>query len=209
MKRISVLLLALMMPLMPAAADPVLVELFASQNCAACPKAFRTLKSAAEQDDVMVLTWSVDYWDYLATADPMAMPESKHRQEAYVDRFEIRGPYTPQAVFDGAVECPGNKQSRVAQWIDDRLETEALPIALEPTDNGIAISGDLTLPRDVLLVHYLGDYEGAMPNPVVKLEKLGVWSGGDKIFPVTCENDCVVLVQETGVGEVLAMQVMP
>ena len=46
--------------------QPVLVELFANQNCPACPKAHKTMREvSAERDDVLVLTWVVDYWDYL------------------------------------------------------------------------------------------------------------------------------------------------
>ena len=61
------LLLAMELMVAPAFAEgPVLVELFASQNCRACPKAHKTLKAVnAERDDLLVLTWSVDYWDYL------------------------------------------------------------------------------------------------------------------------------------------------
>ena len=209
MKRFLACVLALIMPALPAAAEPVVVELFASQNCPACPKAFRTLKSAAEKDDILVLTWSVDYWDYLADADPMAMPESTERQEAYVERFELRGPYTPQTVYDGAEECPGNKRRRVKHWIDQRLDTDAFPVTLAAAEGGVSVSGDITLPRDVFLVHYLSDYEGDMPNPVVKFEKLGQWSGGETVFATNCENACAVLVQETGTGEILSAMVMP
>jgi len=197
------------MPALPAAAEPVVVELFASQNCPACPRAFKTLKSAGEQEDILVLTWSVDYWDYLAENDPMAMPESSERQSAYVERFELRGPYTPQTVFDGAVECAGNKRRNVKKWIDQRRESEPFPVTLEASDSGVTISGDLTLPRDILLVHYLSDYKGDMPNPVVKLETLGQWSGGETTFETNCEADCAVLVQETGTGEILGVLVMP
>ena len=36
---------------------PVLTELFANQNCPACPKAHRTMKQVeAERDDVLILT---------------------------------------------------------------------------------------------------------------------------------------------------------
>jgi len=209
MKRVFALFLALLMPALPAAAEPVVVELFASQNCPACPRAFKTLKSAGEQEDILVLTWSVDYWDYLAENDPMAMPESSERQSAYVERFELRGPYTPQTVFDGAVECPGNKRRNVKKWIDQRRESEPFPVTLEASDSGVTISGDLTLPRDILLVHYLSDYKGDMPNPVVKLETLGQWSGGEATFETNCEADCAVLVQETGTGEILGVKVMP
>lgn len=210
MKRIFAAFAAFLAVAAPASAEPVVVELFASQNCPACPRAFKTLNKYSETEDILVLTWSVDYWDYLATADPMAMPESKERQAAYVERFELRGPYTPQTVYDGATQCPGNNRRRVKKWIEQRQDAEAYPVTIEAAEGGVKVSGaDISLPREVLLVHYLSDYEGDMPNPVTKLEKLGHWSGGEASFAVSCDTACAVLVQEQGVGEILAAQIMP
>ena len=104
----------------PASAQPVLIELFSSHNCPACPQAHRTMAQVeAERDDVLILTWSVDYWDYLGEPDPMAMDISTHRQEAYVDRFNLRGPYTPQTVYNGAAQCQGNKPGDVARRLEE------------------------------------------------------------------------------------------
>jgi len=176
MKRLYAILFALLTPAMPAAADPVLVEIFA----------------------------------YLADADPMALPESSERQRVYVERFELRGPYTPQTVVDGALQCPGNKKSQIKRLIDRRLNAdEDSDITILGTESSVTLSGGLTLPRDVLLVHYLSDYSGDMPNPVVKLEKLGQWSGGPSTFPATCNDACAVLVQEVDTGEILHVKVMP
>ena len=99
----------------PAHADgPVLVELFASKNCRSCPAAYKAMDELeAQRDDVLVLTWPVDYWDYLGSKEKMALPESKDRQRGYVERFSLRGPYTPQAVFNGNEQAPGNKAGKV------------------------------------------------------------------------------------------------
>ena len=204
MKRLFALIFACLATSVTASAEPVVIEIFASQNCANCPRAFRNLKTVAKSEDVLPLTWSVDYWDYLADADPMAMPESAERQNAYVERFELRGPYTPQMVFDGALECAGTKKSKVSSWVERRQNTDRADITLTKIEGGFSVSGGLTLPRDVLLVHYLSDYEGEAPNPVVKLERLGQWSGGEITFQTECEHGCAVLVQESGSGEILS-----
>lgn len=209
MKRLAALLLPVLMIASPANAEPVVVELFASHNCPACPKAFRTLKAAARNDDVLVLTWSVDYWDYLDKADPMAMPESADRQNAYAERFDLRGPYTPQTVYDGALECAGNKRRKVERWINSRLDAPASNITITAGEESVTIDGEMGLPKDIMLIHYLDDYEGDMPNPVVKSERIGVWSGDRATFPVSCERACAVLVQGSGVGEIYAAKVMP
>lgn len=188
-----------------AHAEPVVVEIFASQNCAACPKAFSNLNEISETEDLLVLTWSVDYWDYLATADPMAMPESKDRQSDYVERFELRGPYTPQAVFDGSDQVAGNRRSRVEKLI---AKQKSLPqtVRAQSIDNEkIRITGDAqATASDVLLVHYLSEYQGDMPNPVIKYEQIGEWNGEDITYTLTCSSACAVLVQEKGTGRIHA-----
>ena len=103
MTRLLVFLALLFGFALPAHAEgPMLVELFASKNCRACPAAYKTLKQveAKRGDSVMVLTWAVDYWDYLGGKEKMALPESKERQRAYVEHFSLRGPYTPQSVYN-------------------------------------------------------------------------------------------------------------
>ena len=53
------------------------------------------------------------YWDYLGKPDPMALPEAKVRQAAYVEQMGLRAPYTPQSFYDGAKQCPGTKRNQV------------------------------------------------------------------------------------------------
>ena len=104
---------------------PVLVELFANQNCPACPKAHRTMKQIeAERDDVFILTWTVNYWDYLGDPDPMALPIAKERQMAYTDRLSLRAPYTPQSFYDGAKECPGTRKRDIRRNIKARTNQQ-------------------------------------------------------------------------------------
>ena len=103
----------------------VLVELFANQNCPACPKAHRTMKQIeAERDDVFILTWTVNYWDYLGEPDPMALPIAKERQMAYTDRLSLRAPYTPQSFYDGAKECPGTRKRDIRRNIKARTKQQ-------------------------------------------------------------------------------------
>lgn len=173
------------------------------------PRAFKNARALARHDDILILTWSVDYWDYLAEADPLAMPESTERQKAYVDRFDLRGPYTPQTVFDGALQCAGTKRSKMERWINSRLDAPASNITVEAGDGNVTIGGDMGLPKDVILVHYLDDHEGDAPNPVIKSERIGVWSGGETAYPVSCQKACAVLVQGDGTGEIYAAKVMP
>ena len=210
MKRLLAALLVLSPAAAPAAMaeSPTLIELFASQNCRACPKAHATLKSVAEEhDDVLILTWSVDYWDYLGGKDPMAMAESKERQRAYVDRFHLRGPYTPQTVYNGMEQCPGNKPSRVEKEISTARKEAPRGVSLVRKADGVELTGKANGLTDIWYVDYLDGEDNTtnMVNPVTQVTALGPWLGGRTLVTLpVCHSHCAVIVQEAGFGPVLA-----
>ncbi|MEL7040672.1 MAG: DUF1223 domain-containing protein [Pseudomonadota bacterium] len=194
-----------------AAADadrPVLVELFANQNCSACPKAHRTMAQInQERDDILILTWSVSYWDYLGEPDPMALDAAKERQMAYTDRLSLRAPYTPQSFYDGAKECPGTRKRDIRGNIEKRLSlrSESAP-RLHWNGKQISVSGESDRALDLVLVEYLtGDANPTqMVNPVKQMVHLGSWQGNVSDFAVSCVGSCAVLLQEPNTGQVIA-----
>lgn len=197
----------------PAFADknPVLIELFASQNCQACPKAHKTLQSVAtENDDVLVLTWSVDYWDYLGEADPMAMPEAKARQAGYTDQMKLRAPYTPQSVYDGVKHCPATKRGTIDNNIDDRRQSATSTAQrFQRQGSKVHVLGDCDTPTDVLLVEYLpaDKHDTGMVNPVTASRTIGQCTLDQTEFEISCVQACAVILQERGYGEVRSAMV--
>ena len=188
---------------------PVLVELFANQNCPACPKAHRTMRQMSdERDDIFVLTWTVNYWDYLGEPDPMALPVAKDRQMAYTDRLSLRAPYTPQSFYDGAKECPGTRKKDIRRNISARLKARdgAAP-TLAWDGDGVRVLGESAEALELTMVEFLsGDTNTTgMVNPVTRADSLGLWMGEDESFPVACETTCAVLLHEQDVGEVIAV----
>ena len=186
---------------------PVLVELFANQNCPACPKAHRTMKQISEErDDIFVLTWTVNYWDYLGDPDPMALPVAKDRQMAYTDRLSLRAPYTPQSFYDGAKECPGTRKRDIRRNIGLRQEARAAaPPQLSWEGERVRVMGEPAGALELVLVEYLADGANStmMVNPVTRSESLGLWTSSDDLFSVACDSSCAVLLQEQDVGEVI------
>ena len=213
MTRLLVLLAICLGLAAPAArADaPVLVELFSSQNCRACPAAHKTLAAVqAARTDVLVLTWSVDYWDYLGGKDKMALPESKSRQRGYVDRFSLRGPYTPQTVYDGTEECAGNKPKKVDAALARVASAAGNDVRLARKGKALTLDGEPGALADVWWVTYLAGEANTTPmvNPVTSARSLGPWLGGKaKMDLPACAVSCALIVQEAGYGRVLA--VMP
>ena len=163
----------------------------------------------AQRDDVLVLTWPVDYWDYLGSKEKMALPESKDRQRGYVERFSLRGPYTPQAVFNGAEQAPGNKASKVASALAKTVSLPANGVKLvRKADGRVSLKGEADSLVDLWWVTYLTDEdnETKMPNPVTSARQIGPWIGGraDIELPA-CASGCMLIVQEAGFGPVLGV----
>ena len=207
--------LTLFMLLLAGAAAParaeglMLVELFSSKNCRSCPAAHRNLEAlASTRSDILVLTWSVDYWDYLGGKDSMALPESKQRQRGYVERFSLRGPYTPQTVFAGSEHAAGNRTSRVEAALAKAEALPVSPVRIEQAAGRTSLNGDPGALADVWWVSYLSgpDNETEMVNPVTAVRQIGPWLGGRADIDLPeCESGCALIVQEAGFGRVLAV----
>src|SRR5258705_7563055 len=76
------------------------VELFTSQGCSSCPQADALLGRLAQRDDVIAISLSVDYWDYLGWKDTLAQSRFSERQKAYAQVLGDGMVYTPQMVIN-------------------------------------------------------------------------------------------------------------
>ncbi len=77
------------------------VELFTSQGCSSCPPANTLLSRLAKDKQVLALSYSVDYWDYLGWKDTFGKSEFTNRQRKYGEHLGGQV-YTPQFVINGA-----------------------------------------------------------------------------------------------------------
>ncbi len=226
MKRLAAVFVLLgLAPSAALARRTVLVELFTAQGCATCNRANASVGRLADRPDVIVLTWSVDYWDYLGWKDTFAQPAFAERQRAYDARFGLRDVSTPQIVVGGAVQQSGDKTDAVDDLLKRaRREAVAPPQIALPRAGRIAI-GSGHPPRgggDVWLVRYSpneqavevkeGDNRGASVterNVVRQLARLGSWSGRSKTYrvPPASEDglETMVIVQEANGGHVIAV----
>lgn len=174
--------------------DLTVIELFTSQGCNSCPPADRVLTEIAKRDDVLALSWAVDYWDYLGWKDTYGKRAHTERQSAYNRAFQRRGNYTPQAVVDGQFQAVGSRTTDVAGAMlaarSRKIPTPELVIQRDGLDRIITIGEGLsTAPLQVLLVKF--DSEAAVPvrggenarktlryTNIVRTHKVvGVWRG--------------------------------
>lgn len=93
---------------------PVLVELYTSQGCSACPPADEFMHDLIKRDDVIALALHVDYWDYIGWKDVFAQPAFTARQKAYAQTGGRRTVYTPQMIIAGQDHISGTQREDVA-----------------------------------------------------------------------------------------------
>jgi hypothetical protein len=216
----------------PALAGEVVtvVELFTSQGCNACPPADALLMDLAaieESDNLIVLGFHVNYWDYLGWADTFADETTTERQRAYMDPFSLRSVYTPQIVVDGAVQIAGSDRGAVMAAIAAARGTSVTAVAnlmLIPQEDGLYLSLDplqFEGEAEVWAVLYdtrhdveilRGENMGttiSYVNVVRRIDRLGVWNGDAADFPIGDDilganfDSCVFIVQMAGNGPIL------
>jgi hypothetical protein len=105
------------------------VELFTSEGCSSCPPADRVLSELAARAKsaalpVYVLSFHVDYWNYLGWRDRFSSASYSERQRGYAGINPSGGTYTPQAVINGDSECVGSDSSQLDALIARALKRE-------------------------------------------------------------------------------------
>ena len=101
-----------------AAPRPTVVELYTSEGCSSCPPAEEYLGELTNRNDVLPLSFHVDYWDELGWRDPLAFSASTGRQRGYAARLGLHSIFTPQVVIDGRESLVGSDRRRIARRLD-------------------------------------------------------------------------------------------
>ena len=210
------------------AKSPVVVELFTSQGCSSCLKADGLMGEVADRPGILVLTYAVDYWDYLGWRDTFAKEDYSTRQRAYMKRMSGREVYTPQIVVNGTAETAAIHADKVDQLIAKARRAKGLPSPQirQRSDTRISV-GSGRFPKggaEVWLVRYdpsdqaveikRGENRGktmVYHNVVRDLVRLGSWTGKPRSYTLpTPETDSageglesVILVQGARGGRML------
>ena len=203
------------------AAHPVVVELFESQGCNSCPPAIANLARMRDRSDVIALTFSVTYWDYLGWKDTFGQAAFTERQRAYAHSVGGGGPYTPQVVVNGRAEGVGADPGEIERLIGRGDRGAAGPSV--HVGGGQVEIGAGNAPgagADVWVVHYRpglipvviarGENAGktiSHPNVVTGVVRIGHWAGAATSLALPAAQPglgTAVLVQTTGTGAILA-----
>lgn len=213
------------LPVTAQSGSPILVvELFTSQGCSACPPADEFFAKLSRDPTIMPLALHVDYWDYIGWADSFADPAYTARQKAYARAAGSRMIYTPQMIVGGLDRVEGNAPTEIASLMmkhmkvtpqvtvnvtrqGDRLLIRAAPA--QPLGKLIKVQVVRYLPEEAVEITR-GENAGrtvTYRNIVTSWNVVGDWDGAAPLeleAPYPAGNPGVVILQADGPAEILA-----
>jgi hypothetical protein len=126
----------------PIVAPITVLELYTSQGCSSCPAADALFKSYVDRPDVLALSFSVDYWDYLGWKDTLASPKFTERQRGYGKSISNGQIYTPQMVVNGTRHVVGSSRGDIDSAMmaaRGASAAQAFKVEANRVDGGIAL----------------------------------------------------------------------
>lgn len=121
------------------AVRPIVMELYTSQGCNACgPAQALAAKIAQQRSDVLLLSFSVTYWDMFGWKDTLGTPDNTNRQKAYAAALRRGGVYTPQVIIDGTKDVPGSREDAVSYALE--LAAMARDDGMQPDEDASALA---------------------------------------------------------------------
>jgi hypothetical protein len=208
-----------------AAPEPgVVIELYTSQGCAACPPADTLFATFADRPGVIALALHVDYWDYIGWRDRFAKPEFTARQKSYARRSGSATIYTPQMIIGGTDRVQGFRPMAVQDLlVQHAARAPVVRLALHRDGGSLRIEAEANPPLgrevSVQLVRYeptqslrIGAGENAgleatYRNVVTLWAEVARWDGAGRMIhetPVEGTLPIVVILQEAGNGAILS-----
>lgn len=215
----------------PAPATKAVLELFTSQGCSSCPPADALLAELGKNPDIVTLSYSVDYWNYLGWHDTLSSPANTERQRDYARMRGDGGVYTPQMVVDGITHVNGSNGAAIEMAMRSaakRLETVKVPLNIHAEGDTLVIgigaapeksnerSATVWLAvakKDATVAIGRGENRGrtlSYHHPVKELTPVGIWNGEAMTLRLplkdlkTRGDDCLVaLLQVENAGPIL------
>ncbi len=118
------------------------VELFTSQGCSSCPPADAALYQLTLKDDIVAISYHVDYWNYRGWADTLSDKRYSDRQYGYARTLGNANVYTPQAVLNGRADTAAS----------DPLGIEKTLVSMKQEGRGLDVTISAALSSDELKI---------------------------------------------------------
>ena len=122
--------------------NPIVLELFTSHGCSACPTADLLLKELAENNpNILAFSFHIDYWDNSKWKDPFSSAKNTARQKEYLTSLKESSIYTPQLIVNGKVSVAGSNIMMVKNTIEmNGLEPFLADVSLERSNKNKIIA---------------------------------------------------------------------
>ena len=202
-------------------AHPLVLELFQSQGCAACPPAEANFAQLAQRPDIIALNFAVTYWDRKGWKDTFSQKAFTDRQIAYVRRLDHGQPLgTPEVVINGRGTGVGADPEKLAELVRTH-DRGVADLEIKVTTNAVALPSAPELKgSDLWIVRYdpavvqvpikAGENGGkTLPqrNIVHQLRKIARWDGAGRVIALPTGDPTLrtaILVQRPNGGPVVA-----
>ena len=213
------------------AAGPIVAELFLSQSCNRCPPAAALFPKLAARDDVIALSWHVDYWNTTATTngrwhDPFSKTAFSKRQKRYNANIRKRSStYTPQIIINGTAQTIGSDETKISALLDKTPARPSATITAKRLDDTLTFSiGNSPDGGNAYLVTFTPETSTTVTaganvgnvfrgvNVVTNGARLGLVSkagGGLTTPPPAPGQGCALIVQAPGQAEIIAAAYCP
>lgn len=199
-------------------ASPVVVELFSSENCPACPPADEYMQTLAKSNGVIALSCHVDYFG--KTTANLGKKFCTQRQTRYIEQIGRNSHFTPQMMINGHMSEIGYETDSVAAAIVKGRSEKVNNITITPRADGVY---DFKLPEENLngtAEIWMAVYQkpktvtgrggsATYANVVKSYISLGPWQGTfveRAIYPILDSQSAgfTVIAQDVRSGHILA-----
>jgi hypothetical protein len=174
------------------------LELFTSQGCSSCPPADALLAELGKRPNLVTLSFSVDYWNYLGWHDTLSSPANSDRQREYARMRGDGSVYTPQVVVDGLIHVNGSNEAAIEMAMRNgakRLQDVKVPVSIYADGDtlviGIGAAPEMSDKRDATVWLVCAKDEETVSitrgenrgktlsyyHPVRELSPVGMWKG--------------------------------
>lgn len=190
------------------------VELYTSQACPRCPKANQRFTEFANDQSVIAVSFPVDIWDFMGWQDTYAQKSFSDRQKSINTQLGRRGPYTPQAIFNGEKHCSAIKEKSMVRRLKETKNAPDL-ISVRYDGTTLNVEGNET-PLEIWVVNFIPGLTYETPkagqnsnktleyhNRVTQISTPGVISTTGEEIKAGCKGHCAIVFQEPNFGPIL------
>jgi hypothetical protein len=213
------------------AQEKTVLELFTSQGCSSCPPADALLAKLGKRPELVTLSFSVDYWNYLGWRDTLSSAANSDRQRDYAQKRGDGQVYTPQVVVNGLMHVNGSNEAAIEMAMRNsatHLQAVKVPVNIHAEGDtlviGIGAAPEASDQRSATIWLALAKDEVTVPvsrgenrgktlsyhHPVRDLTPVGMWNGEAMTLRLPLKElramggDCLVaLVQVENAGPIL------